>query len=392
MKIIERDVIVVGAGPGGSVCSTYLTRAGVDVLLLDRETFPREKPCGDAQSGITTKILDELGWMDGLREIGHENYGIVLTSPDYAKAIVEAPFRGSRYDTPRRIFDDFCRKKAIEEGAEMVEDVWVYDLIKEDGFVKGVKAKYQGEYVEIRAKMVVGADGAHSIIAKKIGMFPDEDKTVAVVGRCYYEDVDMESYNEIHFDQNVIPGYVWVFPLKNKMANVGLGFNRDLYLESGKKLEEYLDEWIESSPYGQRLRGKRRVGEFRGWRIPSGSQAKENYAPGCILIGDAGSMVMPLTGEGIGPALVTAKMAAELITNALEKNDFSAKMLESYPKLRDAKYSAKYDSILTLEDAFRDADAVNYFVHQIIDSPETKAAFQKQWYFESYEGAENFVT
>lgn len=192
MKTIEREVIVVGAGPGGSVCSAFLNREGVDVLLLDKEAFPRDKPCGDGQAGVTTRILQELDWLDGLREIGYENYGIVLTSPDYTKATIEAPERGWRFDTPRRIFDDYCRRMAMAGGVEMQEDVWVYDLIKEDGYIRGVKAKYQGEYVELRSKMIIGADGAHSIVAKKIGMLPESDKDIAVVGRCYFEDVDME--------------------------------------------------------------------------------------------------------------------------------------------------------------------------------------------------------
>lgn len=387
MKTIERDVIVVGAGPGGSVCSAFLTRAGADVLLLDKEIFPRDKPCGDGQAGVTTKILGELGWLDGLRELGYENFGIVMTAPDYTKVIVEAPFRGSRYDTPRRIFDDYCRRMAMKEGAEMVEDVWVYDVIWEDGQVRGVKAKYQGEYVELRSKIVIGADGSHSVVAKKIGMFPDLDTEVAVVGRCYYEDVDMEPYNEIHFDKGVLPGYVWLFPEKDKLCNVGLGFNRIFYLRSGKTLEEYLDQWIEESPYGERLRGKKRVGEFRGWRIPSGAQAMDNYVPGCILIGDAASMVMPLTGEGIGPAMVTAKLAAQLSMDALKKNDFSGGMFAQYPKMRDAMYADKYKSIKGMEKAFESAETVNAFVHKIVDDPMVKAGFQKQWYFESYEAA-----
>jgi geranylgeranyl reductase family protein len=390
MKTIERDVIVVGAGPGGSTCSAFLIRHGLDVLLLDKEIFPREKPCGDGQAGIPTKILAELGWLEGLREIGYENHGIVMTSPDYTKLIVEAPFKGSRYDTPRRIFDYYCRPMAIKEGADMRENAWVYDLVWEDGKVCGVKAKIDGEYTVIRSKMVIGADGSHSIIAKKIGMFADEDHDVAVVGRCYYEDVDMEPYNEIHFDKDVLPGYVWLFPEKNKMCNVGLGFNRDLYIEgSGRTLEEYLDRWIENSPFGEPLRGKRRVGEFRGWRIPMGTQAKANAVPGCILIGDAGSMVMPLTGEGIGPAMLTGKMAAQVCHEAFEENDFSLDVMLRYTTRRDETYGPKYKSIKALEKAFESEATVNGFVHNIVENPQAKEAFVKQWYFEAYETVAN---
>ncbi len=387
MKTIERDVIIVGAGPGGSSCSAYMKRQGFDPLLLDKDVFPREKPCGDCQSGVTTKLLAELGWLEGLREIGFENYGITMTSPDYTKLVVEAPNRGTRYDTPRRIYDHYCVKRAVAEGVEFRENVWVYDVIWEDGKVCGVKAKVDGEYVQIRFRMVIGADGSHSIIAKKIKMFPDNDNDVAVVGRCYYADVDMEPFNEIHFDKDVLPGYVWLFPEKDKLCNVGLGFNRDLYKE-GKTLEEYLDSWIETSPFGEKLRGKRRIGEFRGWRIPSGSQAMANVVPGCILIGDAGSMVMPLTGEGIGPAMVTGKLASEVTREAFDENDFSLNVLSRYPERRDKIYGPKYQSIKAMENAFSSAEAVDGFVHKIAENPEVKAGFQKQWYYESYEGKE----
>ncbi len=386
MKTFEREVVVVGAGPGGTTCAAFLKRFGLEPLMLDMETFPRDKPCGDGQAGVTTKILDELGWLEGLREIGHENHGIVVTSPDYTRLVVEAPFKGSRYDTPRRIYDHFCVKQAVKEGVEFKENAWVYDVIREDGKVCGVKAKIDGEYVQIRSKIVIGADGAHSNVAKKIGMFPDLDPEIAVVGRCYYADVDIEPYNEIHFDKDVLPGYVWIFPLKDRLCNVGLGFSRHLYeAGEGKTLEDYLDRWLENSPFAERLRGKKRVGEFRGWRIPFGSQAMDNVVPGCILIGDAASMVMPLTGEGIGPAMVTAKLAAEVTKEAFEKDDFSLSVLSRYTRQRDETYLPKYEAVKKLERYFASAENVNGFVHQIAENPAAKEAFVKQWYFEAYE-------
>lgn len=385
MNILERDVVVVGGGPGGATCAAYLARAGVDVLIVDRETFPREKPCGDCQSGVSCVLLEELGYLEDLRKISYENDGIILTSPDYTKLTVTAPFRGMRYDTPRRIFDDFLVKKAVKEGAELLEECWVYDVIKEDGYVRGVKAKYQGQKIEIRSKMVIGADGAHSIVAQKIGMFPDFDSSVAVVGRCYYEDVDMEPYNEIHFDADVLPGYVWVFPEKDKVANVGLGFGRGHYPRDGKTLDEMLHLWIERSPFGEKLRGKKRIGEFRGWRIPDGVQRMDNYVPGCMLVGDAASMVMPSTGEGIGPAMVTGKMTAQITIEALEKNDFSGEFLSQYPVKRDEMYDAKYKSIKAFEQSFADGNNVNAFIHMMNNDPAAFEGFRQQWFFEAYE-------
>lgn len=384
MKTLYRDVIVVGAGPGGSACASYLVREGVDVLLVDKETFPRDKPCGDCQSGFAYGHLKELGVLDEVASKGFENRGILLTSPDYSKIALEAPTKGMRFNTPRRIFDDIMRRNAIKDGAEMLEQFWVYDVIREDGFVRGVKAKYQGEYIEVRSKIVIGADGSHSMVAKAIDMFPDDDSNVAVVGRCYYADVPLEGFNEIHFDKNVLPGYVWVFPEKDNVANVGLGFNRDCYTE-GKTLEEYLDLWIETSPYGRVLKDKKRIGIFKGWRIPSGAQAMDNYDAGVMLIGDAGSMVMPLTGEGIGPAFETAKFAAETSLKALKANDFSREMLKEFSDRTRKTYEPKYQSVKSMEKLFRSPEAIDQAVRQIIENDALKQKFTKEWFFEEYD-------
>ena len=363
MKTIEREVIIVGAGPGGSACASYLSRAGVDVLMLDKERWPRDKPCGDSQSEVTVMHVKELGAIDELRKVGYPNKGALLTAPNFEKCYLDSP--GERYTTPRRIFDNLMKDHAVKLGAELLEECWVYDVIKEGGFVRGVRAKYQSEYVEFRAKIVIGADGAHSLVAKSINQFPDDPAHVAVVGRCYYDNVPMEGYVEIHFDINVLPGYVWIFPSGNPpVANVGLGFNADIYNNEqmkGKKLEDFLTVFMENNPFGERLKHGRQISPFKGWRIPSGPQAMENYDSGVMLIGDAGSMVLPLTGEGIGPAMETAKMAADTTMEALAVNDFSAEFLKRYADKRHTMYDAKYQAIKALEDAFRSPDTIKRF-------------------------------
>lgn len=383
MKTIEREVIVVGAGPGGSACAAYLSRAGIDVLLLDKEKWPRDKPCGDSQAEVTMSHVKELGGLEAVRAVGYPNKGLLMTAPNHEKAYL--PATDERFTTPRRIFDNIIKDLAVQHGAELLEECWVYDVIKEEGFVRGVKAKYMGEYVEFRSKLVVGADGAHSVVAKAIGQLPDDPGSVAVVGRCYYEHVPMEGYLEIHFDENVLPGYVWIFPSgKDPVANVGLGFNAELYLKEnmkGRTLEDFLQIFIENNPHGERLKGARRIGPWKGWRIPSGPQAMDNYAPGVMLIGDAGSMVLPLTGEGIGPAMETAKMVADTAADALKANDFSSEFLKRYADMRHAMYDAKYQSIKMLENAFRSPETINGFLHRFNTEEEFKQQVISQMLF-----------
>ncbi len=390
MQTIEREVIVVGAGPGGSACASYLSRAGIDVLLLDKEKWPRDKPCGDCQSEVSVMHIKELGAIEELREVGFQSRGALMTAPDHAAAYLDTP--SERFNTPRRVFDNLMKNTAVRHGAELLEECWVYDVIREDGFVRGVRAKYQGEYVELRSRLVIGADGSHSRVAKAIGQFPDDPTCIAVVGRCYYDGVAMEGYNEIHFDESVLPGYVWIFPSGNPVvANVGLGFNADIYLKEGmqgRHWQHFLDLFIQNNPHGERLKKGRMVGPWKGWRIPSGPQAMENYADGVMLIGDAGSMVLPLTGEGMGPAMETASMAADTAMEALAAGDYSAAFLKRYADRRHATYDAKYQSIKALEDAFRSPETINGFVHKFNHDAAFKQALLDQWFFsEASKGA-----
>lgn len=371
MKTIERDVIVVGAGPGGSTCASYLARAGVDVLLIDKETFPRDKPCGDSQAEVTIKHVAELGALDEVRKYGFRNKGFLLTSPSYEKAYLAGP--GERYTTPRKIFDNIMKNTAVRHGAEMLEDCWVYDVIKEDGFIKGVKAKYQGEYVQFRSKIVIGADGSHSMVAKAMGMFPENLQCVGAGMRCYYQDVPMEGYLEIHFDKSVLPGYIWIFPSGQEgAANVGIGINLDVY--NDKTMLEYMDIFAQTSPFGKRLLKGRQVSEWKGWRLPTAPQRCCDYANGAMLIGDAGSMIIPLTGEGAGPATETGKLAADTAMEALQAGDWSESFLKRYSDRINQTYGAKLHAMQALDDTFRNPQAIDGIVHKYNMDPE----FQKQ--------------
>ncbi|MDR3337317.1 MAG: NAD(P)/FAD-dependent oxidoreductase [Treponema sp.] len=362
MKTIEREVIVVGAGPGGSACAAYLARAGVDVLLLDKEIWPRDKPCGDGQTARAIPHIKELGFFDEFASKGFMSQGSLWTAPNHST--IEFP-AGGGYCTPRRIFDDEVRHTAMRFGAEMIENAWVYDVILEDGFVKGVKAKINGEYLELRSKLVVGADGSHSLIAQKIGMFHDTDENACVVGRCYVQ-VDPKDFAgkvEIHLDKDVMPGYVWIFPERNNIVNLGLGFQRSLYNKSTgvKTLQETLRKWIEESPFGKPVRGKKWIGEFRGWRIPNdmGVDRKDNYVNGCMLIGDAASLIVPFSGEGVGPAMDSALIVSDVAQTALKKNDFSGEVLKEYKTRYDEKNVQPVMMAWKMNAMLANQDAVN---------------------------------
>ncbi len=389
MKTIERDVIVVGAGPGGSTAAAYLAKAGIDVLLVDKEQFPRDKPCADAQSGRTIYHVKELGVLEKLASLGMPIRGILFTSPNYDEIFIDIE-DGAGFITPRWIFDDLMRRTAETHGAKVLENCWVYDVIKEDGFVKGVKAKYQGEYIELRSKIVIGADGSHSMVAKAIDMFPDEDDNVTIALRTYYSGVDLRpegkdnGYIEFHFDERIIPGYIWVFPSGEKwqsegFCNVGLGLtDRSLYKD--RSFEERIYDWIENSPHGAKVKGAQRVAPWKGWRVPSATQRMNNYDNGVMLIGDAGSVVIPLINEGVSAACDSAKFAADTAIEALEAQDYSAEFLKVYKERFDEAYDDRMKTIKIIEASATEPEVMNKIVYLLKNNEEFREkAFMKMF-------------
>jgi flavin-dependent dehydrogenase len=176
------DVIVVGAGPGGSTAAARLAEAGVEVLLVDKERFPREKPCSDIYGPFGARTYEDLGVYERLLQAGYVYPGVLLSSPDYTS--IYGPNRRG-LTCPRRVGDAILKENASRLGAEVWEEFWVHDLVVEDGQVRGVRAKYQGEFRDFKCDIVIGADGSHSWVAKKLGLFADDYDQVYLAGRAY---------------------------------------------------------------------------------------------------------------------------------------------------------------------------------------------------------------
>ncbi len=230
------DVIIVGGGPGGATCATFLGQKGYKVLVLEASKFPRDKICGDGISGKSSAVLRKLGIREEIEKDLHRKiFGVVFSSPN--ATVIDIPIKQPEgqnvnygYDCRRFVYDNILFQHA-KKFATIIEEFRVTDLISENGFVVGVKGidmatKGQKEF---RAKIVVGADGAQSIVAKKVGADAIDPEHYVIAIRAYYENIDytkIEDWKEkieIHFIDEVLPGYFWIFPLENNMANVGVG-------------------------------------------------------------------------------------------------------------------------------------------------------------------------
>ncbi|MDR1573319.1 MAG: FAD-dependent monooxygenase, partial [Clostridiales Family XIII bacterium] len=241
----EWDVIIVGAGPGGSITASKLAMAGVRVLLADKEKFPRDKPCSDLYGPAIKDLLTELGAYDQLMEAGFLYRDTVLIAPNFSE--LRAKNRGGIV-CPRRVGDNILKENAAKLGAEVWEECWIHDLIIEDEQVRGVKAKYQGEFTELRAKIVIGCDGSHSWVAKRIGAFADDPEMVYLCGRKYMRGADPELLDlEIHYTEEFIPGFVCLSPHPgyDNAVNIGMGIQISRYRDSaldGEAMTQYFIE------------------------------------------------------------------------------------------------------------------------------------------------------
>ena len=335
------DVIVVGAGPGGATTSTLMKRKGLRVLMLDKATFPRDKICGDAISGKSVDALKELGLIQHFqRDECLGSWGVTFSGP--AGDEVAIPFTKA-LDRPippgfvcdRETFDDILVKQAVNEGVELREGVSVTGLLRtDDGRVTGVLTKNaEGVEERIEAPLVIGADGAYSVVVRELGLDQlDENHYVAGI-RAYYEGVTgfhERNHIEIHFVEESIPGYFWIFPMSNGRANVGLGMLSKAIKKKDVKLKPLLDVLVNHPRFKHRFEHATRVGPTKGWGLPLGSKPRPMAGDGWMLIGDAASLIDPFTGEGIGNAMVSGMHAASWAKDAHEKGNFDGAFLEGY--------------------------------------------------------------
>ncbi len=329
------DVIVVGAGPAGSVAAAALAHRGVDVLMVDREAFPRHKVCGDVIAGRCFELMGELGLDPPADpEIYYPIDRFVIRGPKGNGATVElAPGNGAGTRVVRRDrFDELLRAHALESGARF-RQLNVQGLLFEGGRAAGVLAESAGQEVEIPGRIVIAADGATSTVARALKQPRPRGADLAVGLRGYVRTTaDLDPAIELSFLEKYHPGYAWFLPVGRRLANVGIGLRADFYRKNRVSLPEALAFYTGRSEIQARV-GANEVEGLKSWQLPMYSGGQRRLFDGAILAGDAGGFISPLTGDGIYQAMVTARYAAEACLDALGKGDLTAKGLALYQKL-----------------------------------------------------------
>ncbi len=333
--IIEHtDVIICGGGPAGSTCALTLANTGLNVLVLEKEHFPRNKVCGDAIAAYVPKVLNAI----------HPKYKAALENFTSKLAISTC-----RIVTPNRKQIDIVSKEDGYISTRHDFDNFLYELASVEKNItycfgqKINKVLVNPEETIVttdthlfKAKIVIGCDGAQSIVAKElIASKPDREHYSGSV-RAYYKNVSglAEKTNELHFLKNFLPGYFWIFPLKNGVANVGLVLLSSEISKRKISLRESLEDIINNDPILKiRFENSQILGKIEGYGLPLGSRKVCISGARFMLCGDAASLIDPATGEGIGQAMISGRYAAEQVKRCFEQNKFSADFMKQYDKL-----------------------------------------------------------
>lgn len=343
MNSDELDVIVIGAGPAGSTTAALLAEKGRSVLVLEKEKFPRYH-IGESMMPFCWFTLDRLGLTAQMDEIGfQQKHSVQFVSTD---GMVSKPFYFFEHDehpsavtwqVERSQFDQMLVDKALKNGAELVEEEKVIDVIRdENGTVIGVVSENQnGERTNRHAKMVVDASGRDCVVAAKNKWRNRDPELKKIAIWTYYESamrdpgLDAGSTTVAYIPDK---GWFWYIPMRDNRVSVGVVADRDyLYRDTRDPAEIFEREIQENEWIREHLEPGKQVGEF--W-VTGEYSYRSNFcaADGVLLVGDAFAFLDPVFSSGVFLALKTGELAADAIDMALEKGDTSAGQFTQYGK------------------------------------------------------------
>jgi geranylgeranyl reductase family protein len=341
------DVLVIGAGPGGSAAAYHLARRGVDVLVAEKATFPREKVCGDGLTPRGVIALERMGIdlldpgferVDGLR-IYTRRTTLELSWPK----LHDFPDFGlvrTRHD-----LDELLARRAEKAGALLWEGAEVLHPVLTDGWVTGATVRKDEEEIEVRARYVLAADGAASRIGAGAGVRRDGTRPLGIAARRYYR-IDrtpgpwLEVWMDLWDGDDLMPGYGWLFPVADGTINLGAGLLNTFKNFKDLSAQRVFEAFAAMLPASWNVSEETAEGRALSGPLPMGFSRRPAAVPGMLLVGDAAGIVNPFNGEGIAYAMESAELAAELVSEALLKDRPAIAHL--YPTLLAERYGRYY--------------------------------------------------
>lgn len=335
------DVIIVGAGPAGTAAALYAREYGLKCILLDKAEFPRDKVCGDALSGKSVRIMTELNMLEDVGKLDGAGINrLTFGSPNhkkfdvYLKATKNNRHIKKGFVIPRTIFDNYLFERA-DTVTDTLQGFSVKDILYDNNNISGIIGETkEGEEKLFKAPIVMGCDGANSIISRKLGLYEMDMDNTSIAIRCYYSGVEgLTDQIELHYISEVNPGYLWLFPAGDNIANIGIGLSKNDAKKEKRTLRQILDQVTQSDYFKDRFKNAKQLEKPIGWNLPVGSSHRKNHGDGFMLLGDAAGLIDPFTGEGIGNAMVSGKYAMQIAAKSKLSGDYSEKAFSEYDQL-----------------------------------------------------------
>lgn len=342
---LETTVCVLGAGPAGSCAALQLAKLGIDCIVVDKASFPRDKVCGDA---LSSKVLTQLKKIDEniakrLQSsiFKKDSWGVTFIAPNnisleipYAPNYLEKKGDPGSFVCKRIDFDHFLfREMKMNPGIHVYESI---DIVKQVRTENGYLLSNASGNFQVQAKMIIVANGAQSPFTKEIAGFKVEHKHYIAGIRAYYsgiKEIHDDNFIELHFLENVLPGYLWIFHLPNGEANVGIGMLSKSVARKKINLKKSLLDAVQNTPeLKDRFANANLLGKIQGYGLPLGSKKRKLHGDHYVLTGDAGFLIDPFSGEGIGNAIYSARIAAITVAEAISRDDYSDNFLERYDR------------------------------------------------------------
>ncbi|MEV4882727.1 geranylgeranyl reductase family protein [Chitinophaga ginsengisegetis] len=341
--MMETKVCIIGAGPGGATAALQLAQLGIECIVVDKAVFPRDKVCGDGLSGKVLTLLERIdkGIGQRLQEamFKADSWGVTFVAPN--RIGMDIPYRlgyqedksnprgfvCKRIDFDNFLVDEMKRRSEIRlfEGTSIDK----YEL-KPDGYHLSSK---DGSF-KVKADVVIVANGAHSGFTRDVAGIKMEPKHYVAGIRAYYKGITglhKDNFIELHFLKNMLPGYIWIFPLPNGEANVGVGMLSNSARNKKVNLKQLMLDTIATDPVmKERFKNAELTGSIDGYGLPLGSKKRKLHGERYMLVGDAGFLIDPFTGEGIGNALYSGRIAAQQAAAAIAANDYSDTFFNAY--------------------------------------------------------------
>jgi menaquinone-9 beta-reductase len=347
---LDVDVLVVGAGPGGSTVACHLARHGLDVLLVERAAFPREKVCGDGLTPRAVVALERLGLDPGDPRF-ERHQGLRIRS---RKVTLELPwpdlseFPGYGLVMTRSELDELLAQHAEKAGAHLLERTEALaPIIDDEGWVSGarVRGTEDGAETEVRARFVIAADGASSRFASQAGVARDASRPIGIAARRYYRIERhpgpwLEVWMDLWDGSDILPGYGWLFPLPGGSVNLGAGLLNTFTNFKGLSAQGVFDAFWRMLPPEWNVNEETADGRVLSGPLPMGLSRTPPAMPGMLVVGDAAGLVNPFNGEGIAYAMESGELAAELVHDALLED--RAGIAHLYPTMLRERYGRYY--------------------------------------------------